>query len=145
MKGQGLLLAIVTAVVLGAVVLGFLVLGTPGKARRETLDEKRVENLRDLANSITWQWKEHPKAALPATLEAATEGQRYKNALRDPVTREPYGYRVTGPARFQLCATFDTEVKPEDLDEWEREWAHPAGRHCFTIDLDKRIVPERGP
>ena len=142
MKGQGLLLAIVTAVVIAAVVLGFLVLGTPGKARRETLDRQRVDDLQVVVNHVRAMWNVDSKKPLPATLEAAMAGERPKSRMRDPVTKELYGYRVLGATKFEVCATFDTEVKEEDLESWNLSWAHPAGRHCFTIDL---AGPERGP
>ena len=54
-----------------------------------------------------------------------------KLSIVDPETGEPYAYRVLDDRRFELCATFDT-VRKGDFDVF---WDHPAGRHCFVIDV----------
>ena len=143
MKGQALLLAIVTAVVVAAVVMGFLALGTPGEARKDELDRKRIQDLRNLSNGIHFLWNDHRELP-PKSLEAWMNGRPLKGDMLDPVTHRPYGYTNLGDGKFELCATFDTEVKEADLD-YDREWAHPAGPHCFQLDVKHPRGPERGP
>ena len=46
-------------------------------------------------------------------------------------TGEPYEYRVLGPSKYELCATFSMA---RDADHGVF-WNHPAGRHCWTIDV----------
>ena len=139
MKGQALLLAIVSAVVVAAVVTGFLVMGSPKDARRTELDKRRVEDLRMLANLMTPE----PARPLRGSLDVNGYSLDMKSQLTDPVTGQPYEYRVIDSTHFEICATFDTEVRPEDLQMWEREWAHPKGRHCFRFDARSPGGPRR--
>lgn len=139
MKGQGLLLAVITVVVLGAVVTGFLVMGSPKDARKEELDRRRIEDLRSLAALMTPE----PFRPLRDTLDAS----QYSAGMRftDPVTGVPYEYRVIDSTHFELCATFDTEMKPEEMQAWERDWAHAKGRQCFKFDARYAGGPRRVP
>ena len=136
MKGQGLLLAIVTAVVIAAIVTGFLAMGTPGEARKVALDQVRVENLRDLSNGIFYSWNKRRRLP-PRSLEAHMKGKPLLATMRDPVTKVPYGYRDLGNGRFELCATFDTAIEADEAD-FGSEWAHPAGPHCFRFDVNRQ-------
>jgi hypothetical protein len=52
-------------------------------------------------------------------------------SLKDPETGQPYTYRVTGKTTYELCATFSLERKSEQNVFWN----HPAGEHCFTINV----------
>jgi len=144
LSGQGLLLAIVSAVVLVAVVTGFLVLGTPGDARKETFDQKRIDDLSNLSNVLVG------RDSLPASLDDAQQIGYWKTNGRDPETNEPYGYHRLSARRFELCATFSTAVTAADLEDYRRGWAHPAGHACFQFtvqggDLLGPGRPERGP
>ena len=141
MKGQGLLLGAITLVVIGVVITGFLVMGSPKEARKEELDRRRIEDLRTLANLMTPE----PGRPLRDTLDVNGDHPDLKAQLTDPATREPYGYRAIDSTRFELCATFDTEVKAEDMQPYEREWAHPQGRHCFRFDARYPGGPRRVP
>jgi len=140
-KGQGLLLAVVSAVVVAAVVTGFLVMGSPKDARKAELDKRRIEDLRMLANFMT------PETGRPLrdSLELNAYSPDLKAQVTDPVTQVPYGYRVIDRDHFELCATFDTEVRAQDMQMWEREWAHPKGRHCFRFDARYPGGPRRIP
>jgi hypothetical protein len=149
-KGQGFLLAVVSAVVVAAVVTGFLVLGTPGDARKETFDQKRIEDLSNLRNMIRGYDVRAERDTLPETLDLVQQTAFWKTYGRDPETGEPYGYRKLAPDRFELCATFSTVVTESDLDEYQQGWAHPAGRACFQfalrgVDMDGPMHPQRGP
>jgi len=144
-KGQGLLLSLVTLVVLVAVTFGFLALGTPGEARKQELDRTRIDNLRDASNAIIYGWNARRELP-PTSIEAFMEGRPLKAPWVDPVTRKPYRYTNLGDGKFELCATFDTEVSADEA-EYGNEWAHPAGSHCFKFDVKKDLaVPGgRGP
>ena len=141
MKGQGLLLAIVSAVVLGAVVTGFLLMGSPKDARKAELDKRRVEDLRMLASLMT------PENGRPLrdSLALNAYSPDLKAQVTDPVTGEPYEYHVIDKDHFELCATFDTELRAQDMQMWEREWAHAKGRNCFRFDARSRGGPRRVP
>ena len=141
MRGQGVLLAVISAVVAAVVVTGFLVMGSPKEARKEELDKRRVEDLRMLANLMTPE----PGRPLRDSLDVHGYSPDMKAQLTDPVTNQPYAYRMIDSTHFELCATFDTEVRPEDLQPYEREWAHAQGRHCFRFDARYPGGPRRVP
>jgi len=65
------------------------------------------------------------------------------------VSRQPYGYAVTGAERFELCATFDrsdaADPRPGPSSPYGDEprpgfWRHGAGRHCFALLLPRGVV-----
>ena len=141
MKGQGLLLAVISAVVAATVVGGFLVMGSPKEARKEELDKRRVEDLRMLANLMTPE----PGRPLRDSLDVNGYSPDMKRQLTDPATGAPYEYHLADSTHFELCATFDTEVRPEDLQPYERDWAHAKGRHCFRFDARYPGGPRRVP
>jgi hypothetical protein len=138
--------AIAVVVVGTAVVWGFVVVGSPGTERRRKIDERRVDDLRAIENAVRELCVVHDggskklRAPLPATLDdlverASREGiSRYRYGginITDPESGEAYGYRITGEAKFELCATFSL---PRDnrKDPW---WDHSTGTHCYTVDL----------
>ena len=79
------------------------------------------------------------KQPLPKTLEEAASRAQYRRlSLKDPETGEPYGYRVTGEATYELSAKF-ARARASD---YEVAWDHPAGEHWFRIDV---LGDNRGP
>lgn len=122
---------------------GMWAVGSPQGERRRKLDERRVQQLRSIEDAIDrivrGTYDERPAdgpapllRALPATLDEVREAALPdRPAITDPATAEPYGYRVTGASTYELCATFD-RAREEDDDV---RWNHPAGRHCFPIDV----------
>ncbi len=127
-----------TIVVIAAVVWGFVVAGTPDERRQDKLDERRLTDLRAIVREMqTYVMRsEGPqprlKRGLPRTLDELQEavtGTRL--SLNDPDTGQPYEYKPLEWNTYQLCATFD-RVRELHLRVF---WNHPAGRHCFTIDV----------
>jgi len=133
--GGALLLGAVTVVVAAAVVSGFLLLGSPQDERLRRLDSRRLADLRAIATSVQSAYRERRENGTPDSSEVLAVPAYHGPDHRDPVTGEAYGYRVTGPGRLELCATFQTEVRDADLETWERGWGHPVGRACFELDL----------
>ena len=133
-----------TLAVGAAVVWGFVLAGSPATRRLQVLDERRVRDLKAISSAIQFQVKDWDaagsapskkvqlKAPLPNTLEEVAQNDRLeKLSLRDPETGEPYGYTVVNPTTFKLCAKFS---RAHNAD-FEIFWNHPAGEHCFTIDV----------
>jgi hypothetical protein len=127
-----------TIVVLAAVVWGFVSAGTPDFVRLERLDERRIDDLQ----AIVWAMQRHVrdpdssrqllKRGLPRKLEDLAKAVTdRKLSLTDPETGEPYEYEPTAWNTYRLCATFDL---PRNATR-RVFWNHPAGRHCFTIDV----------
>jgi hypothetical protein len=140
MKGQGLLLGVVTAVVLAVVVSGFFLAGTPRQARRAALDQKRIEDISDFSDELYQAWKKHHEPP-PSSLDEYMEAHPLADGLLDPVTKQPYGYRSLGDGKYEMCATFDAAVGDEG--EFGAPWAHPAGSFCFQFDARRSAQPLR--
>ena len=159
-SGISLFTGAVTLLVAGVVVVGLFVAGSPGKERDRRFDEQRVNELQQIANAVDASYDRTRR--LPATLaELQTPGKNeyYVPSLLDPKTGVPYEYRVAGDTGYELCATFDqptqetnqttAAVPPRPVaypaSEWPygRDWTHPAGRHCYSLDAEAgRLVQE---
>lgn len=108
-------------------IFGFWQLGSPGSQREIRADAERVQQIYQTSMQVALFWKAHKQ--LPeqiATLPAAS--------LEDPVTHAPYEYHLQQGSKYELCASFARASDPRDLDETEKQWRHPAGRHCFLLD-----------
>jgi hypothetical protein len=128
---------VASIVVAFAVVWGFTVAGSPALRRLERLDEQRLRDLQTIAGEIH-SMVMHPdkkgelKEPLPQTLdEAAQRARAAKLNTHDPETGEPYRYTVKNKMTYELCATFS---RPRESDQGVF-WNHPAGEHCFTINV----------
>ena len=131
-------IALVASVVVAfAVARGFVLVGSPATRRLERFDERRLQDLQTIAREIQSMVvnpnkKETLKEPLPKTLEEAAKRARNERVNpRDPETGEPYRYTVKNETTYELCATF---ARPRDWDS-RVFWNHPAGAHCFTINV----------
>src|SRR5690606_26750206 len=93
------------------------------------LDERRLQDLDTIRAAVNGYWRQSGR--LPGSLDEARPGLL---AFADPVSGEPYEYRVTGEQTYELCATYDRAYTPEEPQLALRFWPHPAGRHCFALD-----------
>jgi hypothetical protein len=135
-SGRTLLLGAVVAGVVFALGAALWVLDSPAEERRRRLDEERSTDLHRTADAVDGYWTR--KGKLPADLAAVAEWRGLDGPPADPVTEEPYEYRVTGADTYELCATFAAESPGREI-RWAREehavfWRHPAGRHCFELE-----------
>jgi len=132
--------------VLAAIVVGIAATGSPSVARQQKFDTRRVEDIRMIHAEVMNQtvgtdWRSPQvtpvaRGPLPASLDAiARRAVRQEPRVKDPATGRPYGYVVTGPTTFQVCAEFET-ARDEAADV---AWNHPAGRHCFSFDVLKPV------
>jgi hypothetical protein len=129
MRTPHTLVASIATVAVGlAIGAGFLVIGSPAEQRLRRLDERRIEDLQTVSNAVGLYWSRHQR--LPASLEEVERDQGGNATRRDPVTREPYEYRIDAPKAYALCARFDRA----SLEAGRRPdtWSHEAGRYCFA-------------
>lgn len=138
-------------VIFCVIVAGFYFVGTPTTAREQKLDLERVSDLQSLQDQIVAYWNQ--KNALPEKLGQLIDPFTGFQVPVDPMTEQPYEYRMLGELRFELCATFTrqtpvwymTQPKPDMVryDEFGNvmtdDWTHGTGRTCFERTLD----PER--
>ena len=125
-----LLLGIGVAAAIGAIVAGVMVAGTPAKTRMQRLDVIRARQLQAIANSIDQYWRREEH--LPASLFELRDNPQTQVNIEDPVTANPYQYRVIDERSYELCAVFDL-VSPERKPDRYGPWWHEAGRHCYTL------------
>lgn len=138
-SGRALLLGLVVAVVAVALGAAVLVLDSPGEERKRRLDERRVADLREIAGGIDSYWTR--EGGLPPDLDALAGWEGLDAPRTDPVTDEPYRFRVTGEGTYELCATFAAEAPGRPARGFWRYrttfWHHPAGEHCFELEAEE--------
>ena len=132
-----LLLIVATGVVVLALGAGLWTIGAPSAQRELRLDERRQDELAGLDSAIREYHEE--KGALPADLDVLASRPGVRIAIADPVTREPYGYTVTGERAYRLCATFSTDSSKAAGNQYmDRRFPHGIGTACFDLKLGAR-------
>lgn len=118
--------------------LGFLIAGSPQSERMRRLDEQRINDLRTIQQEIRNITLDMSSAStvqrlpLPADLKTVQQQAVYAQPdIADPVSGTPYTYTVKSESMYELCAVFDT-TRDQEFDIF---WNHPAGEHCFNIDV----------
>jgi hypothetical protein len=136
-RAAGLVVAIVAFV-------GLWLAGSPARARRQALDQRRVQVLSQIANAVGDHVR--MRRALPVTLDELMRGNPQSGfTLTDPVTHDRVPYIVLDSLHYQLCADFDApdSVGPYG-DAVNPFWRHGAGRTCFTFDVAPSQLRPRG-
>ncbi|HLW16356.1 MAG TPA: hypothetical protein VKV69_03230, partial [Actinomycetota bacterium] len=110
--------------------LGFASIGSPSTQRMLRADQKRVQDLYQVSDKIHNLWTSQHK--LPEHLDALMGVP-----LADPITRLPYEYNLKSETSYELCATFAAASADAEGASRARAWAHPAGKHCFPIDVEQ--------
>ena len=122
-----------TAAFVIVVSLGFWKTRGPSAQRLARADEKRVQNVSQLANEINNQYREHDKQ-LP---ERLSDAQKTKYA--DPITAKPLEYNSKPPSGYTLCTTFAADSPNEQGNRNFDFWTHPAGSKCFEFDAAEQV------
>ena len=131
-------LAILVSLAIAVAVTIAIVIIDPSKQRLQTLDERRLDDLMRTRRQVDIYWKRHQ--ALPGDLDRLMQEPGFGTASLDPETGAGYDYEIKDADSYQLCATFalDSGDDPDRLyGRNASEWAHPAGRFCFDLDVEK--------
>lgn len=131
--GRHLVARVALVVIAATIVGGIVMLGAPSEARRERLDESRVQDLEAVAGAIDLYWTR--RGVLPASLDTLVNALGVKARMIDPASAEPYTYRALDSLRYELCASFDGATTLEAHPRGDRFWAHGEGRQCFTREV----------
>ena len=131
---RGLVIAAVVVVV-GTLGYSIYLVGTPGQQRDVRLDERRVDDLRNISSNIDRYLELNEE--MPASLQDL-KGPRFSvRSVTDPETDITYGYRVIEGNSYELCAIFSTD-SAERTDEFRRfseaAWDHGIGLTCFQLE-----------
>lgn len=127
--------------VLVGLVWAFALVGNPLTQRERRLDDQRVSDLQSIVSELSLQVRGPQDGPLdtpvllkplPTTLQQIADDAQYQRLrITDPETEAPYGYTVKDADTVELCADF----AEERVRDYDISWDHPAGRHCYTIDV----------
>jgi len=132
MKGLAVMVSIaVVASLAGAA----YVLGSPAQRRQIRLDDRRLEDLGDIASAVRRYVRKYH--ALPqdlAALQKQMEETSNSPLPTDPDTRAPYEYKALDVQSYQLCAVFSLPSPNYSYYEYARR-THDAGKQCFKYNV----------
>ena len=94
-----------------------------------------------LAQAVAARRRPHEPVRETAYPEVAAQ---MPDHARDPVTRRPYAFRTRPDGGFELGARFDAARSPQDLETYERAWAHAAGEWWFVFTARAAVLPDSG-
>lgn len=119
-------------------IYGFVAAGGPGAARKQKLDETRVQNLQNVKNLIDNYYADNK--VLPENLdELKTSASGFSgdgDFFADPETKERYVYETTGSRNYQLCATFSAKsTSHQEAYYGSGEFKHDSGYQCFNLKV----------
>jgi hypothetical protein len=123
---------VVAVVVTAAIAAGIYVLGSPAEERARRLDERRVQDLSEIARAVDVYWTRTMR--LPASLEALRTETGAGITIADPATGTAYGFRPLEGEKYEICAAFEGESRDSDRFIGTGFWSHTAGRQCFQRD-----------
>jgi len=131
------------AIVVAAMFIGLWLAGSPARARRQELDQRRVMELSNISNAVNLEIQGFGR--FPPTLDHLVRGRPGAGlSLNDPVTKVPYTYVVIDSVRYELCATFDA---PDSVGPYgtavDPFWRHGAGHTCFTFEARRPLGAAR--
>ena len=128
-----------TGFVIAAVVAAFLVIGSPTEARKRSADAQRISDLQSIARLVRSYYAD--RKVLPVKIQDLKLTYESPAILRDPVTKEPYGYRVLDKSHFELTAVFETDstkIRPPAYSGFEGIPArHPKGRTPIRLSATR--------
>jgi len=127
------------ALTLAAGLVGIYTVGGPSWSRREILDQRRFEDIIELANALRcWNVKVTPVLPAELTVESLRsycDGRNVSRAtLTDNETGEAYRYTRVSDTEFSICAKFNDAARAERLWYYGtgEGWAFNASTGCVT-------------
>lgn len=150
-KLPNIIAALASLFVIVSLVWSISIIGTPGEMRLRRIDDTRLSDISGLQQQIYNYFQNTDK--LPASLSELNNAFQGYVVPKDPVTDEPYEYRVqqqpvvrnnvqlnrkelTTPGSFELCATFETERNYSDrgMPAIAQEKLYSIGNYFYQGD-----------
>ncbi len=139
----------VAALVVLSIASGFLIIGSPQTQRLYRLDEQRVNDLQSIQSQVINYYQ--LKQKLPSQLSELNDSLSYYSVPLDPVSKQPYSYRIKGTLSFELCGTFGAPSRASDVSRpaypelsAPDKWQHGMGNTCFARTIDPQLYPQVG-
>ncbi len=146
---MGIFDKVIIGLVVVGIAAGFWFAGSPAKQRAIRFDERRVSDLSTIQYQVIDYWQR--KTSLPQGTAELTNNISGFVVPKDPESGIDYGYRVTGPFTFELCATFVTSNSEEFMGKGRSvavhyggepsNWAYGEGMTCFERTIDPDLYP----
>lgn len=146
----------VLVLIAASIVIGIAVAGLPQSQRLVRLDERRSSDLSAIHNQILEYWR--AKTRLPKNMTEIQSADIFGSweAPKDPLTNDPYEYRVLGEKKFELCAVFQTDATTSAA-RYTGETVpapvggvsggdftkHGVGRTCFERQIDPDFLKKQ--
>lgn len=103
-------------------------------------DAEQLKQLESISYSSNKYYYKNKKLA--PTLQDLLGPHLSLSSITDKITQAPYGYRITGPRTFELCATFyHTPKELRLLGGWRQNTAffpYKKGNACHVINIDEK-------
>ncbi|MDP2690851.1 MAG: DUF5671 domain-containing protein [Candidatus Gracilibacteria bacterium] len=123
-------------ILIGSLVSGFFFIEAPSTVRAMREDDARVNNLSNLSYQIDVYYQQN--RTVPQQLDQLDLTGQWMDPLYkvDPVSGDPFPYRVISESRYEICAQFvlSNRVGKSNSDRSQYvnfEWVHDAGQECF--------------
>lgn len=132
--GRNVVIGLGIAAVISAIVWGLMILGPPGDERARRMDDRRVADLAAIGRRADLYRSRHGK--LPVGLDEMERDEGPGVSTGDPVTQQPYEYRVLDSRKLELCAQFQRDSSRGEFGPGDF-WYHGAGRRCFVWEVSE--------
>jgi len=142
-SARHIVVGVAVLVVIAALGGGLMLLGPPSEERVRRLDERRVQDLREIAQATDLYWTRQRR--LPVSLVElssdtggylASHDTRAHIVTRDPSTNEPYDYRTLDAEMYEVCGLFQRVSSAGRYGAGAGDfWSHGAGKQCFQLKV----------
>ena len=122
-------------IVIGLFIWSLFIVESPTATRNRIHDNNVLGNFETINIAINDYYYKYKK--LPADLVSLKDVSAYlnDNNLQDQATKKMFDYKVKGDNEFELCATFLSSNKNQQIMEnylYKDRWQHDAGYQCLS-------------
>lgn len=107
-----------------AFISGIAVADSPAVTREKKIDQSVVSEMQNMNSNIEIFFSNNKRLPKADEIEKSA-----KFAIE---------YKIDNDRVYELCAEF---LQPQEkVDFYLKQWNHPAGKHCFKLNIDERQV-----